>query len=163
MFVISYARHCGTYRLIGFHSKRSLKEEIMGALQSPAFISETVWKRALYFSCTRRIVDHLSAHSDQDVRLQNMAEIACMEKTAFSRSFKRKTGLTVHEFVQAFRISKAAEKMMSSDYSITEIALEVGFGSLATFERTFKKIVGATPSTYRWEILRRNGILHRDA
>jgi len=82
-----------------------------------------------------------------------------MERTTFSKAFKRKTGITFHEFVRAYRVSQAVSKMEQSDCSITEIAFSMGFNSLDTFERAFKKVTGTTPSQYRLEVLRTNGLM----
>ena len=131
----------------------------MDTTSHPAFIPLQAWKRAFYFSCTRRAVEYLQEHFDSHLNLAILAEVACMERTAFSKSFKRKTGTSFRQFLQAYRISQATEIMNRSDYSITEIAYAVGFGTLSTFERAFRKTVGTTPSQYRAEVMRNNGLL----
>lgn len=56
------------------------------------------------------------------------------------------------------RVTRAIERMVSSDYSLTEIAFAVGFNNLVTFERTFRKVMGASPSSYRKTMLIHAGI-----
>lgn len=118
------------------------------------FIKVEVWKKATYFTSTRKAVEYVSIHFGERIELQKIATVACMEKTAFSKSFKRKTGITFREFLQNYRISQAVLQIEASDESITNVALSVGFGSLATFERVFRRIVGCTPSAYRTLFLR---------
>jgi AraC-like DNA-binding protein len=125
----------------------------------PRFIEADVWKRANYYSCIRKALQYLASYYDNPICLSKVAAVACMEKTTFSRTFRQKTGVTLHTFIQAYRVSQAVIRMEASDCSITEIAFETGFNSLDTFERTFKKIAGITPSRYRLEIRRRNGLL----
>jgi AraC-like DNA-binding protein len=125
----------------------------------PRFIQMDVWKRANYYSCTRKAVEYLERSFDKPLGLMKMAEIACMEKTTFSKAFSHKTGMTLHEFIQAYRVSQAALKMERSDYSITEIAFSTGFNSLDTFARAFRKFAEVTPSHYRLEVRRRNGLM----
>jgi AraC-like DNA-binding protein len=125
----------------------------------PRFIEAAVWKRANYYSCIQKTLQYLAGSYNNPIRLSKVAAVACMEKTTFSRTFRQKTGITLHTFIQAYRISQAVNRMEASDCSITEIAFETGFNSLDTFERTFKKIAGITPSQYRLEIRRRNGLL----
>lgn len=72
-----------------------------------------------------------------------------MEKTAFSKYFKKSTGVTYMQFLRTLRIEKAMEIILTSDVAVTEVSEEVGFGSLYTFERTLKAIVGFTPREYR--------------
>ncbi len=126
------------------------------------FIESMVWKRATYYSCTSKAVNYLQHHIDRPLGLGDLASIACMEKTTFSRTFKNKTGMRLHAFTQAYRISQAVVHMEKTDSSITEIAFSVGFGSLDTFERVFKKVVGATPSAYKFQMLLSNGLIERN-
>jgi AraC-like DNA-binding protein len=126
---------------------------------NPQFIEADVWKRAEYYSCTRKALEYIETSLDRPLRLGEIAAVACMERTAFSKSFRHKTGITFHEFVQAYRVSQAASRMEVSDCSITEVAFGVGFNSLDTFERVFKKIAGTTPSRYRLELLYAKGLI----
>lgn len=125
----------------------------------PVFVDTNVWKRVKYYSCTRKALEYLESSIDTRVDMKKMAAMACMERTAFSRAFRHKTGMTPHEFIRAYRISLAAAMMEISDDSITEIAFSVGFGSLDAFGRAFKRVVGITPSQYRRELLTRNGVI----
>jgi len=134
-------------------------EEEWPACNQPRFIEMDVWKRANYYSCTRKVLKYLEGSFDKPIRLPKMAAIACMEKTTFSRAFRQRTGITFHEFVQAYRISQAVARMETSDCSITEVAFNTGFSNLDTFARVFKKIARTTPSQYRLEIRRRNGLM----
>lgn len=122
----------------------------------PALLPLGVWNRALYFASTRKIVDYLRAYPDAPTNLATLSGVACMERTSLSRSFRRRTGVTLQRFIQAYRISKAMEFIAASDCSITEISLNLGFNSLSTFESTFKRFVGKTPSEYRLHILNRS-------
>jgi transcriptional regulator GlxA family with amidase domain len=121
----------------------------------PLFIKPEVWKSALYFQATQKAIKYLEEHVAERIDLQTIAAAACMEKTAFSKSFRRKTGLTFREFVQRYRISLAATQMGNSDESLTTIATGVGFNCLATFGRVFRKVAGDRPSHYRSAALRR--------
>lgn len=125
----------------------------------PAFVETNVWKRVKYYSCTRKALEYLEKSIDTHVDMNEMAAMACMERTAFSKAFRHKTGITPYQFVQAYRVSLAAARMEISDDSITEIAFSVGFGSLDAFGRVFKKVVGITPSQYRRELLEENGVI----
>jgi AraC-like DNA-binding protein len=127
--------------------------------EAPPFMGNDVWKKASYFSCTRKVIGYLEKHFDTPIDLGKMAEVACMEKHAFSKSFKRKTGITPHKFMQIYRVGRATIRMEMSDCSVTEVAFGVGFNSLETFERVFKEITGSSPSSYRLNTLRKNGIL----
>ena len=126
---------------------------------TPRFIALDVWKRAHYYSCSRKTLEYLERSLDRHATLEDIAASVCMDRTAFSRAFKRNTGMTVHAFVQAYRVSKAVARLEVSDCSITEIAFDVGFNSLGTFERAFKKVAGTTPTRHRSELRQRNGLV----
>jgi AraC-like DNA-binding protein len=118
-----------------------------------------MWIRIQYFSRVRKVVEYIDQHPDEPITLDQIATIGCMERTAFSKLFKAKIGITLRDFLQAYRISKAISEMKASDLSITEIAYAVGFSSLPTFERAFKKVTGQAPSKYRAMLMQKNGLL----
>ena len=120
---------------------------------SPKFVRHDVWERAHYFSRIRKAVEYLEEHFDERLDLQKFASIACMERTAFSKYFRQRTGTTLRQFVRTYRISKAVMMIESSDESILQIALSVGFNNLTSFERAFKNVCGERPSDYRLQIL----------
>ena len=128
----------------------------------PRFVDPTIWVRLHYYSRFRKIVNYLEANSACVVNLAALAKVGCMSTTAFSKLFKVKIGITVKYFVSAYKISKAHEIMINSDLSITEITNALGFVSLSTFERTFQRITGQTPSQYRIGILKTREILPCD-
>ncbi len=82
----------------------------------------------------------------KQISLNVAATVACMEKTAFSKFFKRTVGITFREFVQQWRTGMAVQLMLESDRGLYDVACEVGFHNLAAFERTFKKVTSFTPS-----------------
>lgn len=72
-----------------------------------------------------------------------------LSKPALSRRFTRTIGISYRRLVNDARIARARELLRSSTYSVTEIALLVGFGDLPRFDKVFKAAVGASPSLYR--------------
>ena len=67
----------------------------------------------------------------------------------FCKLFKRATGLTFTDYLARVRIEKAKALLLDPNRRVSEIAYEVDFQSLTHFNRTFKKIVGHSPSSYR--------------
>lgn len=57
--------------------------------------------------------------------------------------------MTFYEYLNQKRISKAEELLSTTSQSITEIAMNSGFFSLSSFNRTFKALKDCTPSVYR--------------
>ena len=78
-----------------------------------------------------------------------LAEIACVSKAHFIRTFKATFGETPHRYLQRRRVERAMYLLRTTTDDITDICMNVGFSSLGTFSRTFTEIVGETPTQYR--------------
>ncbi len=77
------------------------------------------------------------------------AAIAGVSPAHFTRTFREVFGETPHRYLQRRRVERAMHLLRATDTSVTDICFDVGFGSLGTFSRTFKDIVGTSPSEYR--------------
>lgn len=78
--------------------------------------------------------------------------LACVAHSSpahFSRQFRATFGETPHRYLQRRRVERAMELLRETDRPVSEVCLDVGFNSLGTFSRTFKEIVGESPSSYR--------------
>jgi AraC-like DNA-binding protein len=82
-----------------------------------------------------------------DVRA--VAAVAHLSEFHFIRSFRACFGETPHRYLQRRRVERAMFLLRETDRSVTDVCLDVGFASLGTFSRTFREIVGETPSAYR--------------
>ena len=84
-----------------------------------------------------------------DLTLEDMAQQASMSKYHFSRLFKQNCGYSPHEFLTLTRLNRAKHLLKTTDLPIKQIALEVGYQSVASFTNTFANRVGVTPSRFR--------------
>ena len=82
-----------------------------------------------------------------DVRA--VAAVAHISPAHFSRCFRAVFGESPHRYLQRRRVERSMFLLRESDRSVTDICFDVGFSSVGTFSRTFKEIVGQTPSAYR--------------
>jgi AraC-like DNA-binding protein len=82
-----------------------------------------------------------------DVRA--VAAVAYLSRAHFIRSFRAAFGETPHRYLQRRRVERSMFLLRETDRSVTDICFDVGFGSSGTFSRTFREIVGETPSDYR--------------
>ena len=78
-----------------------------------------------------------------------LAGIACVSEAHFIRTFKTTFGETPHRYLQRRRVERAMFLLGQGGLEVTDICLEVGFTSLGTFSRTFRDIVGESPSAFR--------------
>jgi AraC-like DNA-binding protein len=80
----------------------------------------------------------------------DLASIAGQSPSAFSRSFRRHTGMSLVQYVKRLRINLACQILMSDEMaSITDICFEVGFNNLSNFNRQFLAEKGMPPSRFR--------------
>jgi AraC-like DNA-binding protein len=82
-----------------------------------------------------------------DVRA--IAAVAHISPAHFSRCFRTAFGETPHRYLQRRRMERAMSLLRETGRSVTDVCSDVGFTSLGTFSRTFREIVGQTPSGYR--------------
>jgi AraC-like DNA-binding protein len=78
-----------------------------------------------------------------------LARLVHVSEAHFIRTFRATFGETPYRYLQRRRVERAMFLLRQSDLSVTEICLDVGFNSLGTFSRTFRDIVGESPSEYR--------------
>lgn len=78
-----------------------------------------------------------------------LARIAHVSPAHFSRTFRATFGETPHRYLQRRRIERAMFLLRESERTVTEVCLLVGFTSLGSFSRTFREIVGTSPTIYR--------------
>ena len=80
----------------------------------------------------------------------DLATMAGQSQSAFSRSFRRHTGMSLVQYVKRLRINLACQILMSEEQaSITDICFEVGFNNLSNFNRQFLAEKGMPPSRFR--------------
>jgi AraC-like DNA-binding protein len=88
----------------------------------------------------------------ENIKLQQVADIAFLTPQAFCRYFKKHTGKTYIDFLNEIRINEACKKIFAGTYdSIASVAYDSGFKSAVSFNRVFKKIIGKSPLQYRNE------------
>ena len=93
----------------------------------------------------KRVIEYLAEHYTEPLTLEDVADVCGITKYHLAREFKRFTGLTVITYVNILRC-KRAEVCLAEGKTVTEAAVESGFDSISYFSRTYKKLMGVTPS-----------------
>jgi signal transduction histidine kinase/DNA-binding response OmpR family regulator len=81
--------------------------------------------------------------------VEDLATEMSMSRTVFFKKLKGLTGLAPIEFIREIKIRHAADMIVKENYSIKEIAFQIGFADTKYFTQCFKQIFGCTPSEYR--------------
>lgn len=95
------------------------------------------------------VLSYMTAHLDNTVTTEELADLVHMQPTYFIRRFKASYGLPPIAYLGRLRLYKAMELLSSTTLSIEQISTEVGIQDSAYFARFFKKNCGVTPSEYR--------------
>ena len=95
-----------------------------------------------------KIYAFIDEHYQHRIDIQEVANMSHLTKPAFCRYFKKITKLTFTQFVNHYRIDKS-KKLLLSGKNVTETCFSSGFESLSYFNRTFKKITGTNPISFR--------------
>lgn len=94
-------------------------------------------------------MNYIQKHYTDNIHLDTIAMAANVSKSECCRSFKRILKVTPFEYLMEYRVSKAAELLLKSKESISNIALDVGFNGISYFGKVFKKYMNCSPSEYR--------------
>lgn len=96
-----------------------------------------------------KVIAYLNKHYTEPVSLDEIASYTAMNPTAFCRYFKENTGKTFKEYVLEMRIGYACKLLSGSMMNVSQICAACGFESPAHFNRTFKRVTGMTPTSYK--------------
>ena len=91
----------------------------------------------------------INEHFRQQISAADIAAAAGFSPNYLSRKFREAVGIGVHEYLVFIRLRSAAGELVSTDSSVTEIALRCGFSDSNYFKDAFKKKYGMTPRMYR--------------
>jgi AraC-like DNA-binding protein len=96
-----------------------------------------------------KVKSYISDNYTRDIRLSELAEIAGMSPSAFSRFFKLHTGRNLTDYIIDMRLGHASRMLVDSTNSVAEICYGSGFNNLSNFNRIFRKKKGCSPSKFR--------------
>ncbi len=96
-----------------------------------------------------RALEYVNRSYMDDVTLDTLAAYAGFSRYTLSRMFRQHTGVTFTQYLSKRRVDMALELLSGTRLPVTQVALQCGFNSIATFNRVFREIKGCTPTQYR--------------
>ena len=97
----------------------------------------------------RRIITHVNANLDAALRVEDLAQLARLSQSHFSRAFSSSFGCPPHRFITRCRLERAKELMLRTDVPLLQVAIDCGFADQAHFSRVFLRFVGVSPARWR--------------
>ena len=96
-----------------------------------------------------KLLNFIEKNLDSRLDGRRLAAVCALNPTYLTNLFKAQTGIPLMQYVSRRRLSKGAEYLVHSDYSLSEIAEKIGLGSLEQFSRNFKALYGVSPHEWR--------------
>jgi AraC family transcriptional regulator len=100
----------------------------------------------------RRVLDYIEQNADNDISVQELADIACLSPFHFTRMFSTAMGMPPARFVSQQRLEIAKALLANGKLPLTEIAFKSRFSSQASFNRAFRRATGMTPGEYQQQV-----------
>ena len=102
-----------------------------------------------YSKLTKDIIAYIQLHLEEKLSLDFLAEHFGKNPSELSNSFSKETGQTLTKYIHQVRIKEALRLFNTTDMSVSEIALAVGYRDFSYFSKVFTKNVGLSPREYR--------------
>jgi AraC-like DNA-binding protein len=94
------------------------------------------------------VINFILQNFKEDIKLEDVANIANYSQAAFCHFFKQHTRKTFVQFLIEVRVSKACTLLRNSNMNVSQICYDCGFNNVSNFNRQFKKITGLAPTSY---------------
>ncbi|MBQ7364525.1 MAG: helix-turn-helix transcriptional regulator [Clostridia bacterium] len=107
--------------------------------------TESPRKKMEHFS---DIAAYLFDHYGETIDFESLSRIFGYSYSSFRKQFKEKTGKSPHEYLVDLRMERAVALLNSQQYTVTEVALMVGYEDSSYFSRVFRKKKGCSPSSF---------------
>lgn len=99
----------------------------------------------------RQVIDYINAHLDRNLSLLDLAEVAGMSQSHFTRLFKQSMGITPYQYLIQQRVERAKQLLRQRPMAIADVALQCGFANQTHLSKCFRQLIGTTPKAYREE------------
>ena len=92
-----------------------------------------------------KVAAYLRQHADEELSLTDLAEHFHYSPSHLSRTFKKKMGFSIKQYVEALKMEKGIQEIVEGRQNVTETSMEAGYDSLGSFSNTFKRHTGLSP------------------
>ncbi len=127
----------GFIQLTAYLQREMLVADYAGLFENPMFLK-------IY-----PIILYANEHYAEKMYLHTVCELLHIDKYYLCKIFKKSTGLTFFQYLGKVRLQNAEKLLLTTNKSITQIALECGFSTVQYFHSTFLKAKGSAPMLYR--------------
>lgn len=102
-----------------------------------------------YSRLTREVINYIRLHLDEELSLKYLADIFQKNASVLSATFSRETAISLTKFIQKERVREAIRLFNSTNLSVSEVAIAVGYQDFSYFSKIFSKEIGCSPREYK--------------
>lgn len=95
------------------------------------------------------VLNYIDTNYHDEITLEKLSKVVNLNQYYLCRLFKKATNSTFTEYLNFVRVCKAEKLLFTTNKTVSEISMDVGFSSVSYFNRVFKKIKSCTPSDYK--------------
>lgn len=130
-------------------------ELIHELIQEARLQAAKINKKYGYYFEINDVFEYVKQNLCEDLSLENVAAHFSRSPIHFHNLFKKAVGVTLHEYVQAQRLKKAVDLLLTTNMTLTQIAFASGFSSQSYFSFVFKQKMNKTPREYARSVCRK--------
>lgn len=94
-------------------------------------------------------IGYIQRYSSEKMTSKNVSDYMNLSSDYFGKLFKERFNQSVTDYIVHYKVGIAKRRLVMSDESITEIALDLGYSDVNYFSRVFKKVIGVSPKQYK--------------
>lgn len=128
---------------------KALLSELLVLLLRSASRSVGSWVSPRQGKMVEKALQIIHSHYQDDIRIQDLAREVGLSPQHFRELFKRYVGVSPKKYLMTLRLQRSKCMLLHSEYSVTDVALQLGFGSVQQFSKVFRKLTGLSPIAWR--------------
>lgn len=134
------------FSLMNCADQEEIRHKVKGYIR---MIHEKIAGESEKDGLVQQVIRFLETHYTEDISLTDVANEFFVVPNYLAKKFKEKKNMTAMQYLENFRMEKAADYLRNTEQSVTEIAGKVGYNDANYFTRTFRKRYGISPREYR--------------
>ncbi|MBQ8798480.1 MAG: helix-turn-helix transcriptional regulator [Lachnospiraceae bacterium] len=103
----------------------------------------------MYSKLTKDVIDYIRLHLEEELSLSYLAEHFNKNASALSHSFSTETGISLTNYIQQERVREAIRLFNTTDFSVSDVSIMVGYQDFSYFSKLFSKQTGMSPRDYK--------------
>ena len=134
------------FSLLNCADQQEIRDKVNGYVR---MIHEKIAGQAERSGLVQQVVRYLETHYTEDISLTDVANEFFVVPNYLAKKFKEKKNVTAMQYLENYRMERAADYLRNTKQSVTEIAAKVGYNDANYFARTFRKRYGVSPREFR--------------